>query len=83
MISIWIFLEVRSLKGFLSYDNPKGNIHNAAKRVFRGYVQTMRVVVCLIVPSDSTHTHLIGLFPAGTLWAKDITKNVRILITLH
>ena len=39
-----------------------------------GYVRTMRVVVCLIIPSDSTHTHLIGLFPAGTLWAKDIPK---------
>ena len=48
-----------------------------------GYVRTMRVVVCLVVPSDSTRsTHLIGLFPAGMLvgkthfkmWQKSVHK---------
>ena len=38
------------------------------------------VVVCLVVPSDSTHTHLIGLFPASALWAKDIAKSGRVLL---
>ena len=43
-----------------------------------GYVRTMRVVVCLVVPSDSTRsTHLIGLFPAGMLvGGKNTFQNV-------